>query len=117
RITVVCAQGLVRVNGKNPRGGALASPPPAGVDVLSGDGNARVDPSGVGPDTGFGQRDLPGGFGHGTGAAADLGGGNDRYIGGPSAFNLVLAGPGDDTLAGGGGPAQPPGGGGGARRR
>jgi Ca2+-binding RTX toxin-like protein len=101
RITVVCAHGLVRVNGKNPRGGALACSRVSEVDVLSGDGNDRVDLSGVGPDTGFGQRDLPGGFGHGTGAAADLGGGNDRYIGGPSAFNLVLAGPGGDTMAGG----------------
>jgi Ca2+-binding RTX toxin-like protein len=101
RITVACAQGLVRVNGKNPRGGTLACSRVSEVDVLSGDGNDRVDLSGVGPDTGFGQRDLPGGFGHGTGAAADLGGGNDSYIGGRSAFNLVLAGPGGDTMAGG----------------
>ena len=66
-----------------------------------GSGNDRVDFSGVGPDNGFGQRDLPGGFGHGTGAAADLGAGNDRYTGGASAFNLVLAGPGDDRVTGG----------------
>jgi Ca2+-binding RTX toxin-like protein len=67
----------------------------------SGAGNDRVDLSNVGPPSGFAQRDLPGGFGHGTGAAADLGDGSDRYIGGASAFNLVLAGAGNDHLTGG----------------
>ncbi len=101
RIVVACRNGLVKVNGKNPRGGAIGCPKVSEVDVVAGGGNDRVDLSGVGTDAGFGQRDLPGGFGHGTGAAADLGPGNDRYTGGGSAFNLVLAGAGDDRMRGG----------------
>jgi Ca2+-binding RTX toxin-like protein len=101
RIVVVCRGGAVKVNGKNPRGGAIGCGKVSEVDAVGGDGNDRVDLSGVGPDTGFAQRDLPGGFGHGTGAAADLGPGSDRYAGGASAFNLVLAGSGDDRVAGG----------------
>ena len=100
-IAVVCRNGTVKVNGKDPRTGAIACSKVSEVDAVTGSGNDRVDFSGVGPDNGFGQRDLPGGFGHGTGAAADLGRGNDRYIGGASAFNLVLAGPGDDRMTGG----------------
>ena len=100
-IAVVCRNGTVKVNGKDPRTGAIACSKVSEVDAVTGSGNDRVDFSGVGPDSGFGQRDLPGGFGHGTGAAADLGRGNDRYIGGASAFNLVLAGPGDDRMTGG----------------
>lgn len=101
RASVVCQEGFVVVSGKNPRTGAVACSRISEVDALMGGGNDRVDLSGVGADTGFGQRDLPGGFGHGTGAAGDLGTGNDRYIGGPSAINLVLAGPGDDNVTGG----------------
>ncbi|HKH22591.1 MAG TPA: hypothetical protein VKA88_03140 [Solirubrobacterales bacterium] len=102
RVTVVCsALGQVKVNGKDPRTGAIACARVSEVDVLTGAGNDRVNLSGVGPDAGFGQKDLPGGFGHGTGAAADLGDGSDRYIGGLSAFNLVLAGAGDDNVTGG----------------
>jgi RTX calcium-binding nonapeptide repeat (4 copies) len=101
RVKVSCVGGLVKVNAKNPRTGPVECSRISEVDALTGSGNDRVDLSGVGPGTGFGQRDLPGGFGHGTGAAADLGDGQDRYIGGASAFNLVLAGPGDDTMAGG----------------
>jgi Ca2+-binding RTX toxin-like protein len=100
-VTVLCRNGAVKVNGKDPRSGAIACSKVSEVDVVTGDGNDRVDLSGVGPDNGFGQRDLPGGFGHGTGAAADLGTGSDRYAGGASAFNLVLAGAGNDRLAGG----------------
>jgi Ca2+-binding RTX toxin-like protein len=101
RVTVICAGGLVKVNGKDPRGGATPCSRISEVDALTGGGNDRVDLSGVGPDTGFGTRDVPGGFGHGTGAAGDLGEGNDRYIGGSSAFNLVLGGGGNDRLLGG----------------
>jgi Ca2+-binding RTX toxin-like protein len=101
RIEVTCTAGLVKVNRKDPRSGAIECSKVSEVDVMSGAGNDRVDLSGVGPDGGFGQRDLPGGFGHGTGAAADLGDGSDRYIGGASAFNLVLAGAGNDHLTGG----------------
>jgi Ca2+-binding RTX toxin-like protein len=102
RVSVVCQEGLVVVNGKNPRTGAVACARISEVDALTGDGNDRVDLSGVGSAPGFGQRDLPGGFGHGTGCGAALGTGNDRYVGGASCFNLVLAGRGDDTARGGG---------------
>lgn len=101
RIKVVCKNGLVKVNGKNPRTGAVACGRVSEVDAVTGAGNDRVNLSGVGPGNGFGQRNLPGGFGHGTGAAADLGPGDDRYAGGRSAFNLVLAGAGDDRVTGG----------------
>jgi len=101
RITVVCRADAVKVNGKDPRTGAIPCSGVSEVDAVTGPGNDRVDLSGVGPDHGFGQRDLPGGFGHGTGAAAELGTGNDRYVGGASAFNLVLAGPGNDRVSGG----------------
>ncbi len=100
-IAVVCRAGAVKVNGKDPRTGAIACSRVSEVDAVTGSGNDRVDLSGVGPDAGFAQRDLPGGFGHGTGAAADLGLGSDHYAGGASAFNLVLAGPGDDRMTGG----------------
>lgn len=102
RIRVVCQQGFVVVNGKNPRTGAIACARISEVDALAGDGNDRVDLSGVGANQGFGQRDLPGGFGHGTGCGAALGSGDDRYAGGASCFNLILAGRGDDTVRGGG---------------
>ena len=101
RITVTCSGGLVKVNRKDPRSGPIACSNVSEVDAVTGPGNDRVNLSGVGPDNGFGQRDLPGGFGHGTGAAADLGEGSDRYVGGASAFNLVLAGPGSDHVTGG----------------
>jgi Ca2+-binding RTX toxin-like protein len=101
RVTVVCsALGQVKVNGKDPRTGAVACAHVSEVDALMSAGNDRVNLAGVGADAGFGQRDLPG-FGHGTGAAGDLGSGNDRYVGGQSAFNLVLAGPGADNVTGG----------------
>jgi Ca2+-binding RTX toxin-like protein len=100
-VAVACAGGLIKVDGKDPRTGAIACSKVSEVDAVTGAGNDRVDFSGVGADNGFGQRDLPGGFGHGTGAAADLGPGSDRYAGGASAFNLVLAGSGDDRMTGG----------------
>jgi Ca2+-binding RTX toxin-like protein len=102
RVKVVCtAAGLVKVSGKNPRTGATPCSRISEVDALTGDGNDRVDLSGVGSAHGFGQRDLPGGFGHGTGCGVALGGGNDRYGGGGTCFNLVLGGRGDDRLTGG----------------
>jgi Ca2+-binding RTX toxin-like protein len=101
-IAVACVSGVVKVNGKDPGTGAIECSRVSEVDAVTGAGNDRVDLSGVGSGTGFGQRDLPGGFGHGTGAAADLGEGADTYAGGASAFNLVLAGPDDDRLVGGG---------------
>ena len=101
-IAVACLNGAIKLNGKDPRGGAIECSRISEVDVVAGAGNDRVDLSGVGSAAGFGQRDLPGGFGHGTGAAADLGDGADTLVGGASAFNLVLAGAGDDRLGGGG---------------
>lgn len=100
-VLVVCRGGLVKVNSKNPRTGSVACAKVSEVDAVMGTGNDLVNFSAVGTDNGFGQRDLPGGFGHGTGAAADLGSGNDRYVGGKSAFNLVLGGPGNDHMTGG----------------
>lgn len=99
-VTVACRQGQVKVNGKNPRTGAIACASVSEADAVMGAGNDRVNLSGVGTATGFGQRDLPG-FGTGTGAAAQLGPGNDRYVGGVSAFNLVIGGAGSERLAGG----------------
>jgi hypothetical protein len=102
RVKVVCsAGGQVKVNGKNPRTGAIACAQISEVDALTGGGNDRVVLSGVGSVQGFGQRDLPGGFGHGTGCGVALGSGNDRYAGGGSCFNLVLSGLGDDRASGG----------------
>jgi Ca2+-binding RTX toxin-like protein len=102
RARVVCAaSGLVKVNGKNPRTGPVTCDRISEVDALTGDGDDRVDLSGVGSSRGFGQRDLPGGFGHGTGCATALGSGNDRYVGGGTCFNLVIEGTGDDRARGG----------------
>jgi Ca2+-binding RTX toxin-like protein len=102
RVKVVCTgAGLVTVNGKNPRTGAVPCAQISEVDALTGDGNDRVDLSGVGSAHGFGQRDLPGGFGHGTGCGAALGSGDDRYVGGGSCFNLILEGRGNDRASGG----------------
>jgi Ca2+-binding RTX toxin-like protein len=101
RVKVICRAGQVKVNGKNPRTGAVGCAQISEVDALTGDGNDMVDLSGVGSAPGFGQRDVPGGFGHGTGCASALGSGNDRYVGGGSCFNLILGGRGDDRVRGG----------------
>jgi Ca2+-binding RTX toxin-like protein len=102
RVRVVCSSSaLVKVNGKNPRTGPVPCSRISEVDALTGAGDDRVILSGVGSDNGFGQRDLPGGFGHGTGCGAALGSGDDHYIGGGFCFNLVLGGQGDDHVRGG----------------
>jgi Ca2+-binding RTX toxin-like protein len=101
RVRVTCSAGQAKVNGKNPRTGPVACSRISEADALTGGGDDRVDLSGVGSGDGFGQRDLPGGFGHGTGCGAALGEGDDRYIGGSSCFNLVIAGRGDDHARGG----------------
>jgi Ca2+-binding RTX toxin-like protein len=99
RAAVACtAQGMVTVNGRNPGGGAVACSLVSEVDAVMGEGDDRVDLSGVGAE--FGQKDFPG-FGHGTGAAAELGPGNDRYAGSPTAFNLFVGGEGNDRVRGG----------------
>jgi Ca2+-binding RTX toxin-like protein len=102
RVTVACVGGLVKVNRKDPRTGAVPCATVSEVDVNARGGNDRVDLSGVGSGSGFGQRDLPGGFGHGTGCGVQLGEGSDRYSGGKSCFNLVLTGRGNDRASGGG---------------
>jgi Ca2+-binding RTX toxin-like protein len=101
RVKVVCSAGQVKVNGKNPRTGPVACAQISEVDALTGDGDDRVDLSGVGSALGFGQRELPQGFGRGTGCAGALGSGDDRYIGGGSCFNLIIGGRGDDRARGG----------------
>jgi Ca2+-binding RTX toxin-like protein len=101
RITVGCKDGSVKVNGKDPRTGAAPCSRISEVDVTSGPGNDHVDLSGVGTAAGFAQRNLPGGFGQGTGCGVQLGDGNDSYVGGKSCFNLVLGGRGSDRITGG----------------
>jgi hypothetical protein len=99
RIRVACAaDGLVKVNGRDPRGGPVNCSGVSEVDAVTRGGNDRVNLSGV--DGRFGVRDFPG-FGTGTGAAASLGPGNDRYVGSATAFNLVLGGGGSDFGKGG----------------
>jgi Ca2+-binding RTX toxin-like protein len=100
RVRVTCgADGIAKVNGRDPRGGPVNCSVVSEVDAVTGGGNDRVIFSGV--DGRFGQRNLPG-FGTGTGAAAVLGPGKDRYSGSRTAFNLVFGGSGDDAAKGGG---------------
>jgi Ca2+-binding RTX toxin-like protein len=100
RVRVTCgADGIAKVNGRDPRSGPVSCSIVSEVDAVTGGGNDRVIFSGV--DGRFGQRNLPG-FGTGTGAAAVLGPGNDRYAGSSSAFNLVFGGSGNDSAKGGG---------------
>lgn len=101
RIAVSCVAGAVKVNRRDPRTGPAACSRISEVDVVSGPGNDHVDVSGVGSETGFGQRDLPGGFGHGTGCGAQLGDGNDTFVGGKSCINLVFGGAGSNQISGG----------------
>lgn len=99
RAAVSCsAEGIVKVNGRDPRGGAVGCGKVTEVDAVMGRGNDRVNFSGV--QGGFGTKDFPG-FGQGTGAAALMGPGDDTYIGSPSAFNLFFGGAGDDSATGG----------------
>jgi Ca2+-binding RTX toxin-like protein len=99
RIRVACAaDGLAKVNGRDPRGGPVSCSAVSEVDAVTRAGNDRVNLSGV--DGRFGVRDFPG-FGTGTGGAAALGPGNDRYVGSATAFNLVLGGGGNDFGRGG----------------
>jgi Ca2+-binding RTX toxin-like protein len=101
RIAVECVGGNVKVNKKDPGGEVVPCSRISEVDVSSGGGNDRVNLGAVGSAGGFGQRDLPGGFGHGTGCGVQLGEGDDHYTGGRSCFNLVIAGRGNDSATGG----------------
>jgi Ca2+-binding RTX toxin-like protein len=88
----------VKVNGRNPNGGAVACSRVTEVDVVAGDGDDLVDLSRVGP--GFGTARFTG-FGTGTGVAVLGGPGDDRLIGGHRALNLLFGGSGRDRLNGG----------------
>ena len=99
RVRVRCgADANVKVNGRDPWNGPAPCARITEVDALTRGGDDRVDLSGV--DASFGQTNLSG-FGHGTGAAAKLGTGNDTYVGSPTAFNLALGGSGNDRILGG----------------
>ncbi|HET8976242.1 MAG TPA: calcium-binding protein [Solirubrobacterales bacterium] len=102
RLKVVCDRdGLTKVNGRNPKGGPVPCAKVAEINAEVGGGDDVVDFSGV---TGaFGEARFPG-FGVGTGALAIGGEGNDRFIGGPGAFNAFFGEGGDDR--GRGGPAR-----------
>lgn len=96
---VICsAAGTVQVNNRDPGGGPVQCSKVVEVDAVMGDGNDRVNLSGV--DARFGVAEFPG-FGQGTGAAAQGSGGDDTYIGSATAFNLFLGGSGNDTARGG----------------
>jgi Ca2+-binding RTX toxin-like protein len=99
RITVSCnALSQVKMNGRNPRGGAVACSRVAEVDVISGEGDDYVNVRGV--DARFAEARFKG-FGTGTGAAVLAGSGDDHVIGSPTAFNLFLGHEGNDTASGG----------------
>jgi Ca2+-binding RTX toxin-like protein len=96
---VVCsAAGTVEVNRRQPSGGPVPCSKIVEVDAVMGEGNDKVNFSGV--DNRFGTAEFPG-FGTGTGAGAQGGGGDDTYIGSATAFNLFLGGADNDTARGG----------------
>jgi Ca2+-binding RTX toxin-like protein len=96
RASVRCdAQGNPRVNGKRVKVPCVQV---VEIDASMGGGADRVDFSGVGP--AFGKAKFPG-FGNGTGCAAVLGAGDDRYIPSPTAFNLAFGEGGTDRATGG----------------
>jgi Ca2+-binding RTX toxin-like protein len=93
------ADGNVRTNGKGVKGGPIACSQVVEIDASMGAGKDKIDFSGVGPE--FGKAKFPG-FGNGTGVAALLGDGDDRFIPSPTAFNLAFGEGGRDRAAGGG---------------
>lgn len=99
RVAVTCAaDGNARVNGKRVGGGAVPCNRIVEVNANTGAGRDVVDFSGVG--TEFGRARFSG-FGLGTGVAAELGSGPDRFIASATAFNLAFGGPGNDRANGG----------------
>ena len=99
QVAVRCAaEATVKVNGANPKGGPLACSRVVEINATTGGGNDVVDFGGV--TDAFGEANFPG-FGKGTGAAAVLGAGNDRYIPSADAFNLVYGEDGKDRIRGG----------------
>jgi len=96
---VVCsAAGTVEVNRLQPSGGPVPCSKVVEVAAMMGDGNDRINCSGI--DARFGVAEFPG-FGQGTGAGAQGGPGDDTYIGSAGAFNLFFGQSGNDTAKGG----------------
>ncbi|MDP9187928.1 MAG: hypothetical protein M3O25_01620, partial [Actinomycetota bacterium] len=90
--------GDVKVNGRNPKGGAVPCERIVEVDAAMGGGDDTIDFSGI---TGaFGEARFPG-FGVATGTAAIGGAGNDRYIPSRAAFNIFYGQAGNDRATGG----------------
>ena len=99
KAAVRCAtDGNVRVNGRGIKGGPISCSQVVEIDASMGGNADKVDFSGVGPE--FGAAKFPG-FGNGTGVAALLGDGDDRYIPSATAFNLAFGEGGRDRAAGG----------------
>jgi len=99
QIAVTCGpDGLVKLNGLDPPGGAVACARVVEVDAVGGLGDDSIDFSGVGRE--FGRARFPG-FGNRTGVAADAGPGNDTYFGSSTAFNLFDGSDGEDRASGG----------------
>jgi Ca2+-binding RTX toxin-like protein len=98
RVVVRCTGGNVKVNGKNPKGGAVLCGKIVELNATTGGGDDVVDYSAVGAE--FGEAKF-GGFGVGTGVAAILEAGNDRYVASATAFNLAFGGAGRDRANGG----------------
>ena len=97
RASVRCdSEGNPRVNGNQVK---TACSQVVEIDASMGAGADKVDFSAVGSE--FGKAKFPG-FGNGTGVAALLGDGDDRYIPSRTAFNLAFGEGGRDRAAGGG---------------
>jgi Ca2+-binding RTX toxin-like protein len=98
-VNVICnAAGQVEVNHRMPSGGPVPCSKIVEVDAVMGDGNDKVNFSGI--DDRFGKAEFPG-FGTGTGAGAQGSGGRDTLIGSATAFNLFLGGLDNDNATGG----------------
>ncbi len=99
RATVRCgADANVTVNGKQVKGGPIPCAKVVEINARMGGGRDVVDYSAVG--AGFGKTRFEG-FGVGTGAAALLGPGDDRFVASATAFNLAFGGGGGDRANGG----------------
>lgn len=98
RARVACdGDGDVRVNGRLVDGGVRCFKV-IEIDARMGGGNDLLDYSRVGDE--FGETTFRG-FGTGTGVAAELGDGDDRFIPSPVAFNFARGEAGNDRLRGG----------------
>lgn len=98
RVRVVCRNENVKVNGANPKGGAVPCAKIVEVDASMAAGKDTIDFSGI--SGAFGKARFPG-FGVATGTAAIGGPGSDRYIPSRAAFNLFFGGSGNDRASGG----------------